>query len=57
MVIIYWLKAVAGISSVGLSQVYTCYKKLGWRAPTNPRNQLQVIAAKSIGSIHQAWTI
>lgn len=46
MVIIYWLKAVAGVSSVGLSQVYTCYKKLGWRAPKNPGNQLQVIAAR-----------
>ena len=46
MVIVYWLKDVLGLENVGLSQIHTCYKKMGWKDPKNPGNQLQVISTK-----------
>ena len=44
MVIIYWLKNHAERNKVGLSQIHTCYKKLGWKSPANPRKHLHDIA-------------
>ena len=40
MVIMYWLENHAKCEKAGLSQVYTCYKNMGWKAPTNPRQHL-----------------
>ena len=46
MVIIYWLKNHAARDQVGLSQIHTCYKNMGWKSPANPRNHLHDIAFK-----------
>ena len=45
MACIYWLKNIAETDAVGVSQVYTCYKRMGWQTPKNPANHLQAIAA------------
>lgn len=46
MVSIYWLGRVAKTEKVSIIAVYSCYKKMGWAAPANPRNQLQVLASR-----------
>ena len=46
MVIIYWLKHHAGYEKIGISQIFTCYKKMGWKASPDLRKQLHNIAFK-----------
>lgn len=46
MVIIYWLRNIGTVEKSGVTQIFTCYKKMGWKAPADPRNQLQVLAAR-----------
>ena len=44
VVFVYWLKEVAECDKVGVGQIYTCYREMGWEAPSNPANQLSKIA-------------
>ena len=44
IVFVYWLKEVAECKKVGVSQVCTCYREMGWEAPSNPANQLSKLA-------------
>lgn len=46
MVIIYWLKHNAKFEKVGISQIFTCYKRMGWKAPAIPSNQLSKMASR-----------
>ncbi len=46
IVCVYWLKHHSELERVGVSQVYTCYKRMGWQTPSNPSNQLQQLASK-----------
>lgn len=46
MVIIYWLRHHTDCAKVGISQIYTCYKQMGWKAPPNLRKQLHDISFK-----------
>jgi hypothetical protein len=45
MVAVYWLKNELQSEAVTISRVFTCYKRMGWRTPNNPVNQLQVVAS------------
>lgn len=45
MVIVYWLQEISVHESIGVSQIYTCYKGLKWRAPTDLKNHLQTLSA------------
>ena len=46
IVIIYWLRHHANCDAIGISQIYTCYKQMGWKAPPNLRQQLHNISFK-----------
>ena len=46
MVIIYWLRHHANCAEIGISQIYTCFKQMGWKAPPNLRKQLHNISFK-----------
>ena len=41
---IYWLAHEAGISPITTNQVFTCYRKVGWKLPNDLRNSLQLTA-------------
>lgn len=42
---IYYLRNVAGVSTVSANHVYTCFKLAGWRVPANIKNVMQVAAS------------
>ena len=46
MVTIYWLRVIAQHDLINLSQILTCYKKMGWKMPKQPATQLQQVSSK-----------
>jgi hypothetical protein len=46
VVFVYYLQREAGLSSVNVDQVYTCYKEAKERVPSNLRNSLAVTSSR-----------
>ncbi|AYV57683.1 hypothetical protein EFP84_18740 [Leptospira kmetyi] len=45
-VIVYYLSRVIELSNVGATQVFTCYKHMNWRVPSDMRNVLALTASR-----------
>jgi hypothetical protein len=41
---VYWLTQIGGLVSATADQVFTCYRDVSWRLPSNLRNNLQKTA-------------
>jgi hypothetical protein len=46
LVTVYWLEKVAEVESVSTNQVYTAFKNVAWKVPSDLRNALQQVASK-----------
>ena len=49
MVIVSWLEEKAGHNPTSIDQIFTCYKAMKWRLPSNLKNHLQTLSA------HEQW--
>jgi hypothetical protein len=46
LVAVYYLKEVVGVEAVTVDHVFTCFKSMQWKLPSNLANSLQVVASR-----------
>ncbi len=46
VVAVYYLEQVLEVNGITADHVFTAYKSVGWRPPSDPRNNLQVVKSK-----------
>jgi hypothetical protein len=44
IVALYYLRQILTLGAVGSDHIYTCFKDMGWKLPTDFNNHLQVVA-------------
>ena len=46
VVSVYYLRLIADINTISIDHVFTCYREMGWREPTDLANSLATTASK-----------